>query len=386
MDIANVYGNRRLSQDRDKTAGKGIESILLYNKYNTVIFLQKSCCNPNFNLYTAQPVGTGGVRTTCLANFFRRLFYLTFGDILMKKTLVAAGIAAVVAAPAFAEVQVSGMVKQGFTWSENAAMSESRNNTLTFSASEDLGNGLSAFAKIVLDVDVSAADDSDTQDNIVGLKGGFGTVVTGRMEDFTEGKIHSKATLFTSIDTGGAAVEAMLPSPAGRTDGAIAYVSPTMNGLHFGVATYNDEATDIAVFYDNGPLSIAAAYETQKPSLTGTTTTNDQTTASIAASYAMGDAKVTVVHAKQDNDAGTAANDIDGTVYRLDYKMGNNAITVAYGDGETGAGADNGDVTAIELVHSFSKRTAFGVAYTMDDNPGSTADVDSLSVALMHKF
>jgi len=304
----------------------------------------------------------------------------------MKKTLIAAGIAAAVAAPAFAEVQVGGQVKQTFTWDENAAMAEGRNNTLTFSASEDLGNGLSAFAKIVLDVDVSTADDTDTQDNIVGLKGGFGTFVTGRMEDFTEGKIHSKATMFTAGGAGGAAVEGILPSPAGRNDGAIAYVSPTMNGLHFGVATYNDEATDIAVFYDNGPLSLAAAYETQKPSLTGTTTTNDQTTLSVAGSYAMGDAKATIVHVQQDNDAGTAANDIDGTVYRLDYKMGNNTITVAYGDGEKDAGADNGDVTAVELVHSLSKRTKVGISYTKDDNPSGTTDVDSWSVGLMHKF
>jgi hypothetical protein len=40
-----------------------------------VIFLQKSCCNPNFNLYTAQPVGTGGVRTTCLANFLEDFLF-----------------------------------------------------------------------------------------------------------------------------------------------------------------------------------------------------------------------------------------------------------------------------------------------------------------------
>jgi len=299
----------------------------------------------------------------------------------MKKTLIAAGISAVVAAPAaFADVSVSGVVEQTFSLVENADMTSASDNSLAFKASEDLGNGMTAFAKIVIDTDTSTTNDR-AKDELVGLKGSFGTVVTGRMEDFTEGKVHSKADLYIT-----GAVEGMLPSPAGRTDGAIAYVSPTMNGLHFGVATYNDEATDIAVFYDNGPLSLAAAYETQKPSLTGASAANDQKTTSIAASYAMGDAKVTVVHAKQDNDAGVAANDIDGTVYRLDYKMGNNALTVAFGDGETGAGADNGDVTAIELVHNFSKRTSMGVSYVMDDNPGSTADVDTFSFGMKHKF
>jgi predicted porin len=307
----------------------------------------------------------------------------------MKKTLVAAGIAAVVAAPAFADVKVSGQVLQTFTMVENADMVSARDNAISFSASEDLGNGLTAFATLAIDLDKdSDAASGSTKDEIVGLKGGFGTFVTGRMEDFSEGKIHSKMTLMTtsanaSNSATGALVEGMLPSPASRTDGAIAYVSPTVNGFHVGVATYNDEANDIAVFYDNGPISLAASYETQKPSLVAGTV--DQETLSMAASYTMGDLKATVVHVQQDNTAGTAANDIDGTGYRVDYKLGANTITFAHAEGETGAGAKNGSASALEVVHNFSKQTSIGAAWSKRDNE-STADVDYLSFGMKHKF
>jgi hypothetical protein len=53
----------------------------------------------------------------------------------------------------------------------------------------------------------------------------------GRMEDFTEGKVMSMMTL-----NGTGAIEAA--GNAERNDDAIAYVSPTVNGLHVGVAGY----------------------------------------------------------------------------------------------------------------------------------------------------
>jgi hypothetical protein len=81
----------------------------------------------------------------------------------------------------------------------------------------------------------------------------------GRMEDFTEGKVMSMMTL-----NGTLAIEAT--GNAVRDDDAIAYVSPTVNGLHVGVAGYaltadSDaiDATDMAIFYDNGPLSVKIA-------------------------------------------------------------------------------------------------------------------------------
>jgi len=314
----------------------------------------------------------------------------------MKKTLIAAGIAAVVAAPAFADVKISGAVEQAFTATENGNFTGSSDNNIAVSASEDLGNGLTAFAKIMLDVDNGA---TNNKDEIVGIKSGFGTVVVGRMEDFTRSKISSKMTFVNAGGAGGEALEAELADAdtynsggdngagADRQNGAIAYISPTVNGLHVGVASYEDVATDIAVFYDNGPLSLAVSREEAKRT---TSAFKDHTTTAMAASYTMGDIKATVVRVKTE-DASDAATTSDATdmAYRLDYKMGNNTISLGYVDNEdndTDHSNDTKDVMAVELVHAFSKSTNVAASWTSRDEAGSTADVDTFTVGLSHKF
>jgi predicted porin len=125
---------------------------------------------------------------------------------------------------------------------------------LNVSASEDLGNGMSAFAKYNMLTTAGTSTGETNGDMVVGISGGFGTIVAGTMEDFTEGKLASMMSM-----EGTSANE--LSGNAGRTQGGLAYVSPTMNGLHFGIAGYagtgaadtsNFDAVDVAVFYDNG--------------------------------------------------------------------------------------------------------------------------------------
>jgi len=315
----------------------------------------------------------------------------------MKKTLIAAGIAAAVAAPAFADVKVGGFVEQQFKFVENGDMTEDGDNSLTFSASEDLGNGLTAFASSTLITN----DAAGTKDVKLGLKGSFGTFVTGRMEGLTKSKIHSKMTFLGAGDAGGdgsnsataRAPESNLGSvgtgQGGRADGAIAYVSPTVNGLHVGVAGFSDNATDVAVFYDNGPLSLAASHLNVKAA---SSNLKDETTTSLAASYAMGDFKATVMRVSVSDDNGSTGNDQDDMAYRLDYNMGNNKISVAYTDNEEShesgeaRNTDLQDVLAVELVHSFSKQTkAYATWVSADEGTGNT-DQDTFTVGLQHKF
>ena len=152
---------------------------------------------------------------------------------MFKKTLIAAAVATLASSVAMADVSISGAVEQTFTdiAGTGSAWTGSTDSSLTFKASEDLGNGLTAFAQITLDTDaVNGAADTTTnqsseKDSKLGLKGGFGTLVMGRMEDFTEGKVMSMMTL-----NGTGAIEAA--GNTEREDDAIAYVSPTVNGLH----------------------------------------------------------------------------------------------------------------------------------------------------------
>jgi len=299
----------------------------------------------------------------------------------MKKTLIAAGIAAVVAAPAFADVKVGGVVEQAFTMVENGDFVGTQDNALSFKASEDLGNGLTAFATIVIDTDDGGVDGKD---QVVGLKGSFGTLVTGRMESFMVQKIYNPLKLkggtgVNGNDAGSPAESAAGWGITGRAPNAIAYHSPSMNGLSVGVASYTDNIQDVTVMYSNGPLAINVGRQ-----MTGGTSAEEQDTTMANISYAMGDLKGTLTWGK-DEPAGGAT---DGTskAARLDYKMGNNTLTALYADFETNAGADNGDSTALELTHNFSKRTAAYASYVMRDNAGSTADVDYLTFGMYHKF
>ena len=319
---------------------------------------------------------------------------------MFKKTLIAMAVASVVAAPiASADVKISGVVEQTFTDTENDAngMDTATFNMLNVSASEDLGNGMSAFAKFsLLDKD-GLNGTTNNADQTVGLSGGFGTIVAGTMEDFTEGKLAAMMSM-----EGTTANE--LSGNAGRAQGGLAYVSPTMNGLHFGIAGYagtgaadtsNFDAVDVAVFYDNGPLSIKVAQETlnnataNAVAATATTAagTADQKTTSIGASYVVGDLKVAALSVKRENqrvkDSNAVQADSTDFMFKGTYKMGNNSLTLGYAKDDSDTTGDN-DVTSVELIHNFSSRTSAYVGFS--NNDATAAADDSTFFGLKHKF
>ena len=319
---------------------------------------------------------------------------------MFKKTLIAMAVASVVAAPiASADVKISGVVEQTFTDTENDAngMDTATFNMLNVSASEDLGNGMSAFAKYNMLTKAGTSTGETNGDMVVGISSGFGTIVAGTMEDFTEGKLASMMSM-----EGTTANE--LSGNAPRTPGGLAYVSPTMNGLHFGIAGYagtgaadtsNFDAVDVAVFYDNGPLSIKVAQETlnnataNAVAATATTAagTADQKTTSIGASYVVGDLKVAALSVKRENQRVTASNAVqaDSTdfMFKGTYKMGNNSLTLGYAKDDSDTTGDN-DVTSVELIHNFSSRTSAYVGFS--NNDATAAADDSTFFGLKHKF
>ena len=290
---------------------------------------------------------------------------------MFKKTLIAAAVATMASSVAMADVKIGGQVKMTFSDVKDSTTEQWKlgsDNALNFSVTEDLGNGMSAFAKITLDTDATATvnTDGDASDNqkdaVVGLKGAFGTVVMGRMEGLVEGKIMS------TMDDGSAGIEAG-GNHADR-EMALAYVSPTVNGVHVAVAGFtsatNDSAfpnSNVAVFYDNGPLSVKIANESMDAANTDVTV--------VAASYAMGDLKVSAL--QLDDEA--ASN--DSTAIRIDYKMGNNKIIL----GNLSSDAANGDVTSYKLNHSFSSRTTGYIGFH-DKESGA----DKTYVGLMTTF
>jgi len=315
----------------------------------------------------------------------------------MKKKIIAAAIAAVVAAPAMADVSISGNVKYKLTDTDanTGDWGGSLDNSITFKASEDLGNGMSAFAQITLDTDemdhtdndttaalaantsledraaIDAVDNSGTEnltkDQKIGLTGGFGTVVMGRMEYLFEGVVSAK------MDVAGLESASLIEN--GRVN-AIGYVSPTVNGVHIAAAGNQSDTTDSGLFqhkevlvaYDNGPLSVIASHADVADAHTYQT---------LYLGYKVGDLSLAAMTTEKDFDAAGTA-DIKDNIFRLDYAMGNNKLTLGTKSSDT-AGEDR-DI--IKLVHSMSKRTSIYAEHADVE----AANSDFTTLGINHNF
>jgi len=370
----------------------------------------------------------------------------------MKKTLIAASVAALVAAPAaFADVAISGNVIQEFiTDGDDTGSSEDGLDSisavdLVFSVSEDLGNGMSAFAKIHNYRDNAAPSAGGYADQIVGLKGDFGTVVVGRMEDFTEGKVSAMANAgFTDA----LSIEPNRTYKTGRSEGGMAYVSPSFNGLTFGVAGFaldnggsaastttgtisvtnilnvsagaatanvsgaggtavvttqtsnaanvSDadaklDATNLFVEYANGPLLVRASHEVKNKETFNVSNAADQKITNIGVNYTMGDVKLIGYMYETENGGGTTTNDVDGFMVGAQMNMGNNKVSIGYTeeDSLTSAGAKQAgedETWAVSFSHSLSKRTSINATYNSHDDVTATNDKDQFGIGLKHTF
>jgi len=373
----------------------------------------------------------------------------------MKKTIIAASVAALVAAPAaFADVKIGGNVIQEFvadgddTGHKEDGLESKAAVDLVFSVSEDLGNGMSAFAKIHTLRDNGGSANAD---QVVGLKGDFGTVVLGRMEDFSEGKV---AAMAATDSSDALSIEPNGVYNTGRNEGGIAYVSPSFNGLTFGIAGYalpnmgsdattstistitglgtgevdilvgsttvsgtspvtvsaaagsvmtnddasskdaaaNIDATDIMVEYANAGLTVRVARETVDAAVYGSNKKDQQTT-SVGVSYKMGDVTVAGYRFDVDNGAGVDANDTDGWFIGAKMAMGANTFGIGYSE-EDDVNTSTKAIVAgktdknmmLSVDHALSKRTSITAAYEENENGNDGAQNDRWAVGLKHVF
>jgi len=374
----------------------------------------------------------------------------------MKKTIIAASVAALVAAPAaFADVKIGGNVIQEFVSDDASGHSDNGLSSaaavdLVFSVSEDLGNGMSAFAKIHQLSD-NGAGDQGPADQIVGIKGDFGTIVAGRMESFTEGKVSAMAANDAS-DT--LSIETNRGFKTGRAEGALAYVSPSFNGLTFGIAgfamnnTGSDastttttismaastinlttgytvsastgansstisaaastlqvntsnaanvtnqsagfDAVDIMVEYANGPLLVRASREETDAATFNVANAKNQVIMNYGVNYTMGDTTLTGTYYEVDNGDGQNANDVDGYFVGVKHKMGANTLALSYMEEDSLSSGDKGtgqdESWMVSIDHALSKRTSLTAAYKDHDDQTNTSDLDQFAVGIKHVF
>jgi hypothetical protein len=318
----------------------------------------------------------------------------------MKKTIIAASIAAVVAAPAaFADVKISGQNNIEFYSSNTATGSNQaadelgvdRNTDIVISVSEDLDNGMKAFATISIVDDASSNDAvannsagasstavskddggmSSGSTQIVGLATDFGTITMGKQELFIE----SKAAAMAANDAADYLSNEVSTSAGETAEASVEYTSPSMGGFQVvlsargittSASTDNDDldTTGVGVQYSNAGLLVRAA----------TVDKNGTDTDVMGVQYSMGDLKMGVVSAQE----GTAKRQ---TWYGASYKMGNNEIALSTTKSDTASAED----TILSLKHSMSKNVAVYFAYE-DDSTSATASTDTALLGMQVKF
>ena len=363
----------------------------------------------------------------------------------MKKTIIAAAIASVVAAPAaFAEVKISGNVIQEFvtdpddTGTSEDGLESAAAVDVVFSVSEDLGNGMSAFAKIHTMMD-NGSGSQNNADNVVGIKGDFGTIVTGRMESLTESKVDAMAATDSSDKL---SIEINDAYDVKRYEGGLAYVSPSFNGLTFSVAGFalpnggaasvaattitaagltvrsgqpvdnatvsgasttlttvastaanntdadaNFDATEIMVEYANGPLLVRASRQVLDASATAKAATSgakDQTTTALAMSYKMDNITLVGTYNDVENGGGTDAYDVDGYFVGAKIAAGANTFGLGYLNEDDQDAAGKNKAWMLSVDHALSKRTSLTAAYKDSDDDGT--EVQQTAIGIKHVF
>ncbi|OOY97877.1 porin [Solemya velum gill symbiont] len=322
----------------------------------------------------------------------------------MKKAILAAAIATLVAAPAAsANVTIYGQVHvaiekyDGFqgVWGviqDDVWVVKSNASRIGFKGTEDLGNGLSVIWKAETTYDF--ADGSAWGYGLnayIGLAGDWGTFLYGRHDS-----PYKMAYYSTGIEMMGDTIldfKRMVDNMhngshlddiefwrGDQYSGAIAYISPNMNGLTIAGAIVPGansdgpggdglaDAVSLAAMYANNGLKLAMAYESNED--------GDDDSWLVGASYTMNNMTLAVTY---NEDSGMDdGGDHEALLVAGSYRAGNNNFVVKYGDD---LDSDSDWVWGIGVEHALSKRSMAYVAYADSED-----DDSALSVGMIHKF
>ena len=282
----------------------------------------------------------------------------------MKKTIVAAAVAAVFAAPvAMADVKISGAVQfEAGEFDDNAGSTADSMNKIktdiTVSGSEDLGNGLKAGFKLTQTRDDQSAERTD-EDAFITLSNGTINAKMGSFEHYIESSIGGMAANDASHDVSNEISDGESGTSAAGESIEV-NVSP-MAGLTVGFQT-GDNADTVYAAYSNAGLTVRVASENNA---------SGEDVVGLAAQYKIDG--LTLKAVTIDNDSGEAPE-----WYGASYTMGANTIAASVVNG----GSTDGDTT-LSLNHALSKSTNVYLVLGTDDNAGGD---DETVVGIKHKF
>jgi predicted porin len=318
----------------------------------------------------------------------------------MKKTLIAlAALAAAGATLAQSSVTVYGRLDLGMsqqTTTEGTAAGVDAlslagaqdmrtGSRLGFRGTEDLGGGLRAGFNYEISINADRVRDGNAQTRLanLSLSGGFGTVVIGTfMNAFDTARGFSPDTqnvpggdfalfgLNRTVDA-----TASVSQFDGRTQNAIAYVSPAFNGFtaSFGLVREDNTLVTgvdangfiIGLGYSQGPLRAQFAFGDMNADTTAGVNVVDLRNWALGASYNFGPAVLSFVYedTRNSRNTGTAITDANSWEIGASFPMGAFAPYVTFGQGElvTGVGAgrvvNDTDSWQIGTTYNLSART-----------------------------
>jgi len=359
----------------------------------------------------------------------------------MKKTLIAlAALAAAGATLAQSSVTIYGRMDLGMSSVETTstdngvvvgsserfslagAQNQSTGSRLGFRGTEDLGGGLRA--NFVYEIGINAdrvTDGTNAQTRLanLSLSGGFGTVVIGTFMNSID--TVRGFTTDVALTPGGDFLEAH-GGVSGRSQNAIAYVSPAFSGFTFSVGAMNEDNTAgvgaaragteeqgviLGLGYAQGPLRAQFAFVDADRNLIvanapdgnidvrnwalGLTYTLPQVVLSFV--YEDGRATTTTVGV-----AGSGVGEFSAWQIGARFPMGAFTPFVSFGDGEiedrsNGVLVDNADTRSWQIgtTYNLSTRTwvyaAVGEIRASGNIGGAWRDkTDGYSIGLVHTF
>ena len=326
----------------------------------------------------------------------------------MKKHLIAAAVAAVVAVPAAAQVTVYGGIGAHVatvdTTSAVSTLSSGSNNlgspVLGFRGNEDLGGGLKASFNLEGNLNTSDGNWGGNSSNAnsnqifdrqswVGISGGFGAIKVGRTATATkdvEGVAQAGANLF---DLGGS-----VDTYTDRFGSTVHYTTPSLNGFTASLsntaalgATAAAPETGLEVNaynvrYSAGPLSVSAGKADSKTAA-GVSVGNTL----FGASYNLGFATLGLAYqTEKATDLTTDKLTQIGAIVPLGKALALHANLAKFDDGS--ATATDVNYTGVMAVYSLSKRTRAFAGYRNDSfgSGGSASDATVTTAGVIHAF
>jgi len=299
----------------------------------------------------------------CVRCFLRPLL-VTLENFSRKKTLIALA-AVAVSTGAMAQVTISGKFGGQIQKIDGSNGTFSMSDAdINFTASEDLGGGLTATASAQMTLKAGRGNAAANEDVNLSLSGGFGTVRIGRIEagNGIIGRGYAGAPVIGQ-DNG------YILGAVGNVN-IISYTSPSINGFQLsasttslntsGTGTFAGASESIGLSYSAGALSAGIDYN------------NNAERTRVSASYDLGMAKVGFGYEMRD-----VGGSGDNYVIGVSAPLGAFTVGAAYSKNQkvrtSTTAIDGGAAFELGASYALSKRTGLSAAYVNHNSAAEAA-------------